>query len=106
MTTKTSKQAKVNTPSTSKIGALLNRIPEAEDGIMLYDKVNYILMALGVVLIALGLFLMAGGGHQDPTVFDTNEIYSTTRITIAPILMVLGFIVEVFAVLKKPSKDI
>jgi hypothetical protein len=48
---------------------------------------------------------MAGGKSKDPNVFDPKEVYSTTRITIAPILIILGFLVEVFAIMKKPKTE-
>ena len=70
----------------------------------LFDKQNYILMLAGVVVLALGFFLMAGGKSADPKVFDAKEVYSTTRITIAPILIVAGFVIEIFAIMKKPGK--
>jgi hypothetical protein len=44
---------------------------------------------------------MAGGKSSDPNVFDENEVYSTTRITIAPILIVAGLIIEIYAIMKK-----
>jgi hypothetical protein len=46
---------------------------------------------------------MAGGKSDDPNVFNEKEVYSTTRITIAPILIILGLIVEIFAVFRKPK---
>jgi hypothetical protein len=49
----------------------------------------------------LGLFLMAGGKSEDPNVFDVNEVYGTMRITVAPILIIVGLIIEVFAIMKK-----
>ena len=58
-------------------------------------------MIIGGVIIAIGLFLMSGGKNQDPAVFDTNVVYSFTRITVAPILIVGGLIVEIFAIFKK-----
>ena len=67
----------------------------------LFGKDNYIWMAIGGILIALGMFLMSGGKNQDPHVFDYNVVYSTTRVTIAPILIILGLLVEVFAIFKK-----
>ncbi len=67
----------------------------------LFVKDNYIWMAIGGILIALGMFLMSGGKNQDPHVFDYNVVYSTTRVTIAPILIILGLLVEVFAIFKK-----
>mgnify|MGYP000973775512 CR=1 FL=1 len=71
----------------------------------LFGKENYILMALGLVVLALGFFLMAGGRSDNPNEFNAGEIYSTTRITIAPILIVLGFIIEIFAIMKKSKNS-
>jgi len=69
----------------------------------LFGKENYIWMLAGLVVLALGFFLMAGGKSPDPKVFDTKEVYSTTRITIAPILIIGGFIIEIIAIMKKPK---
>jgi hypothetical protein len=67
----------------------------------LFGKANYLYMIAGGVIIALGMLVMAGGKSPDPKVFAYNEVYSTMRITIAPILIVLGLGVEVFAIFKK-----
>ena len=69
----------------------------------LFGKENYMLMLAGLLILGLGFFLMAGGKSSDPKVFDPKEVYSTTRITVAPILIVLGFIIEVIAIMKKPK---
>lgn len=69
----------------------------------LFTKENFTWMFVGAVIIALGFFLLSGGKNSDPKVFDTKEVYSTTRITIAPILIVLGLIVEIYAIFKKPK---
>ncbi|HWB24465.1 MAG TPA: DUF3098 domain-containing protein [Chitinophagaceae bacterium] len=69
----------------------------------LFTRDNYIWMAIGAAIVALGMILMSGGKNQDPNTFDTNVVYSTTRITIAPILIVLGLLVEVYAIFKKPK---
>jgi cadmium resistance protein CadD (predicted permease) len=69
----------------------------------LFVKDNYTWMLIGAVVIALGMILMSGGKSSDPNVFDTKEVYSTTRITIAPILIVLGLLIEVYAIFKKPK---
>lgn len=69
----------------------------------LFGKENYMLMLAGLLVLGLGFFLMAGGKSSDPKVFDPKEVYSTTRITVAPILIVLGFIIEVIAIMKKPK---
>lgn len=67
----------------------------------LFSKENYTWMLIGGVTIALGMFLMSGGKSPDPNVFDTKEVYSTTRITIAPLLIVAGLLIEVYAIFKK-----
>ncbi|MEN9963605.1 MAG: hypothetical protein RL582_700 [Bacteroidota bacterium] len=71
----------------------------------LFSKENYLLMIVGLVLLGLGFFLMAGGKSKDPNVFDAKEVYSATRITVAPILIILGFVVEVFAIMRKPKSE-
>jgi hypothetical protein len=78
---------------------------QAVAGNTLFGKENFIWMLAGLVVLALGFFLMAGGKSADPNVFDTKEVYSTTRITIAPILIISGFIIEIVAIMKK-SKSI
>jgi hypothetical protein len=66
-----------------------------------FGKSNYIWMLAGAALIVLGMFLMSGGKSADPTIFNTDEVYSFRRITLAPIVIVAGFIVEIFAIFKK-----
>lgn len=65
-----------------------------------FNKQNYILMGVGFLLIILGMLLMTGGYNTDPNVWDENVIYSFRRITLAPILILAGLIVEVYAIFK------
>jgi hypothetical protein len=58
-------------------------------------------MLIGAALIVLGMFLMSGGKSADPNVFNESEVYSFRRITLAPIVVIAGFIVEIFAIFKK-----
>jgi hypothetical protein len=67
----------------------------------LFNKDNITWMIIGGIIIALGMFLMSGGKNQDPHVFDYNVVYSKTRVTVAPILVILGLLVEVYAIFKK-----
>ncbi len=67
----------------------------------LFGKENYIIMIAGLAIIILGFLLMSGGKSADPKVFDPKEVYSTTRITIAPILIIAGFIVEIIGIMRK-----
>ena len=69
----------------------------------LFDKENLMLMLLGVGVIALGMLLMAGGSSKDPSVFNYDEVYSARRITIAPILIIIGLGIEIYAIFKKPK---
>lgn len=71
----------------------------------LFGKENYKWMLIGLVVLALGFILMAGGKSEDPTKFNPNEVYSFTRITLAPALLIIGFIIEMYAIMKK-SKDV
>jgi len=59
------------------------------------------MMLIGAALIILGMFLMSGGKSTDPNVFNENEVYSFRRITLAPIVIIAGFIVEIYAIFKK-----
>jgi uncharacterized membrane protein len=68
----------------------------------LFEKKNLIWMLLGLVLIALGMFLMSGGqSNTDPSVFNKEAVYSSTRITVAPLLILAGLIIEIVAIFKK-----
>ena len=79
--------------------------PAARQQAPLFGKENYRWMLIGLVLIALGLILMGGGKSKDPNVFNPKEIYSFTRITLAPILILGGFVVEIFAIFRKSTKE-
>lgn len=71
----------------------------------LFGKENLRWMIIGAVVIILGLFLMAGGKSEDPTVFAEKEVYGTMRITVAPILIMVGLIIEIFAIMKKEKSN-
>lgn len=73
--------------------------------VFLFDKTNYYIMFGGLALILLGFVLMAGGKSADPNVFNYDEIYSFRRITLAPILIIAGFVVEVIAIMRKPKSE-
>ncbi len=68
-----------------------------------FGKENYVWIIAGIAVIALGLILMAGGKSDDPDTFDPNEVYSFTRITVAPILILIGLGMEIFAIFRKPK---
>lgn len=64
---------------------------------------NYKLMLIGFVIIVIGFILMAGGGSDDLNVFN-EEMFNFRRITLAPILVLGGFVFEIYAIMKKPKK--
>ena len=67
-----------------------------------FTKQNYILLLIGIAFICIGLLLMVGGGSDNPMVFS-DKIFDTQRLTLAPILIAVGFIVEIFAIMYKPK---
>jgi hypothetical protein len=70
----------------------------------MFSKENYIWMLVGLIVIALGMFLMSGGkSNTDPAVFNKEAVYSPIRITVAPILILAGLVIEIFAIFKKPK---
>lgn len=69
----------------------------------IFEKKNYQFMLIGVAFIALGFILMTGGGSDDPNVFNP-EIYSWRRIRLAPAMILIGFGIEVYAILLNPHK--
>tara|TARA_B110000008_G_scaffold9177_1_gene8984 strand:- start:737 stop:958 length:222 start_codon:yes stop_codon:yes gene_type:complete len=69
-----------------------------------FKKRNYILLIIGLVFIASGLILMIGGGSEDPTKFS-YEIFNFRRLTLAPVLLAIGFIFEIYAVMYKSKQD-
>lgn len=68
-----------------------------------FTKMNYILVIAGVLLIALGLVLMIGGGSSDPDVFN-EKMFNFQRLTLSPILIILGFVVEIVAIFWRSKK--
>jgi hypothetical protein len=68
--------------------------------VMPFGRMNYILVIVGIALIALGFILMIGGGSSDPDVFN-EEMFNFRRLTLAPILVLAGFVVEIVAIFWK-----
>lgn len=68
-----------------------------------FTKQNFTIMAVGVALIFIGFILMSGGGSDDPTQFN-EEIFSARRITVAPITVLLGYLVVGYGIMKKTNE--
>ncbi len=77
---------------------------ESNNKDFIFGRKNYKFMLIGLGFIILGFILMAGGGSDDPNVFD-ESIFSWRRIRLAPTLVLIGFGIEVFAILLNPYKD-
>ncbi len=83
-------------PTTSKF----NKKNSGDNFELLFGKENFILIAVGALLVIIGLFLMSGGA-QDPNEWNSDEVYSFRRMVIAPIFILAGLITELVAIFKK-----
>ncbi|MBK9286717.1 MAG: DUF3098 domain-containing protein [Flavobacteriales bacterium] len=71
------------------------------DNQMPFTRTNYRLLLIGLGILVVGYTLMSGGGSGDPNVFNAEEIFSARRITVAPIVCVIGYLFVAYAILKK-----
>ena len=69
----------------------------------MFGKENFKWMLIGVAVLVVGFLLMAGGGSDDPKVFEPSEVYSTRRITIAPIVILIGLMIQIYAIFRQPK---
>jgi hypothetical protein len=69
----------------------------------LFEKDNYTWMIIGAVVVAIGMFVMAGGKNENPNQFDYKLVYSFSRVTVAPILILAGLMIEIYAIFKRPK---
>jgi hypothetical protein len=70
----------------------------------LFNKVNYKILLIGLAIITLGFILMSGGGSEDPNVFNGEELFSFRRIRLAPAVVLIGFGITIYSILKNPKK--
>jgi hypothetical protein len=68
-----------------------------------FQKENYKWLIIGLLINVIGFMLMIGGGSDDPTKFDADELFSPIRLTVSPILIISGYIVIIYAIMKKPK---
>ena len=100
------KNKKVVGPKKKKLAPTTSRsskgyVPDRQSEEFVFGKQNYILMAAGAGIILLGLLLMTGGSMPDEDTWDPNIIYSFRITVLAPLLMLIGFGVEIYAIFKK-----
>ena len=105
-------RAQANTPAAPKKAAPVARAEKRESIFntpgsreLIYGRQNYIYMGAGLLLVLVGLALMSGGAMPDPNKWEPERIYSFTRITLAPLLMVAGFVVVTIGIFKKNTSD-
>ncbi|PHR46965.1 MAG: hypothetical protein COA32_08555 [Fluviicola sp.] len=70
-----------------------------------FNRSNYILLLIGIGLNILGFILMIGGAAETKEAFNEEELFSHIRITLSPILILLGYIVIIYSIMKKPKKE-
>ena len=70
-----------------------------------FTKNNYVILGVGVFFIIFGYLLMIGGGSEDPTIHNEEEMFGFRRITLAPICIIGGFIINIFAILYSPKGE-
>ena len=72
----------------------------------MFDKDNFMWMLLGLAVMAVGFILMAGGRSSDPNVFNKDEVYGFRRITVAPIIILAGLVIEIVAIFRRPKTKV
>ena len=82
----------------------MSKVENFESEEFAFSKKNYIFMGLGGLLIIFGLILLAGGGSEDPAVFS-EEIFNFRRMNIAPVVMLAGFVLEIYAIMYRPKAN-
>ena len=92
-------------PVKPKVQPIVNKVKVKEHKTLefAFGKENYRLLLIGLGVLALGYILMIGGGSEDPKVFS-EKIFDFQRLTLAPIVLIIGFIIEVFAIMVKPKE--
>ena len=92
----------MDSKKTVKVSTDKKAVPVADKELQFaFGKENHRLMLIGLGVIVLGFILMVGGGSKDPNVFN-EAIFNTQRLTIAPLLILGGYIIEIFAIMKRP----
>ena len=71
---------------------------------MPFTTTNYLLMVAGVIILLIGYFMLSGGGSDDPSQFS-DAIFNARRLKVAPVILIVGFVVELFAIMYRPRKQ-
>ena len=81
----------------------MNKKKQENKSEFLFGKKNYTFMLIGLAFVVLGFILMAGGGSDNPEIFN-DEIYNFRRIRLAPTLVLIGLAIEIYAIMVKSKK--
>lgn len=95
----TNSQKPTNTQTKSTVKG---KVSESHHLEFAFGKENYRLLLIGLGFLLVGYILMIGGGSEDPNVFS-DKIFDFQRLTLAPILLIIGFVIEIYAIMKKPK---
>ena len=95
---------KKNNTIKSVAGAQKSAAPEQSSFGFAFGPMNYILLGVGIVLLGLGYILLSGGGSDDPNTFNP-AMFDNRRLVLAPILIIVGFVVEILAIMYKSKKQ-
>ena len=82
----------------------MSKVENLESEEFAFSKRNYMFMGLGGLLIIVGLMLLSGGGSEDPAIFS-EEIFNFRRMNIAPVVMLAGFVLEIYAIMYRPKAN-
>ena len=93
------KKNTVSKPVTNDIKATKNEESALD---FAFGPMNYILLGVGIILLGLGYILLSGGGSDDPNVFNT-EMFNSRRMVEAPLMIVIGLVVEICAIMFRPK---
>ena len=103
--TTSAKSSKKTEPTVSRRKSSSSSTTSKSSHPLIFNKSNYILMLGGIGLIALGLILMSGGGMPSPDIWDESIIYSWRRTVLAPIVIVSGLVLEIYAIFKRTDQE-
>jgi Protein of unknown function (DUF3098) len=94
----------VKTTQATKVTPKEATVAQRRTAYGIFTRDNLLWMIAGGVVMGIGYLLMSGGASKDPNTFDYNKVYSTTRITIAPIVILLGLAIEIYALFREPKR--
>lgn len=93
------------TPAPKNNKGEVNLLEYSKNAPFSFSANNYMFLFIGLAVNVLGFILMIGGGSDDPAKFDKDALFSTTRITIAPMLIVIGYVIIAYAIMRRAKAN-